>query len=153
MNSYKDKQKELYSQNFTDVECRECEGEGIVEVGPHCFKPASDCCGGCYKEVACNVCRGTGNITIDEDDDEMSDAHMMYCSIQYRLYHFKLLAEAVKQEIEILGIEAVPELQLIAFDQLRLTSLLGRIAEDLNDMALAKADTDWSPEDDEDYKY
>ncbi len=42
---------------FTDFNeknvCQECYGEGYVEVGPICSKPASMCCGGCYQRVEC----------------------------------------------------------------------------------------------------
>ncbi len=48
------------------MECDECYGTGYVDVGPDCWKPASECCGGCYKTIECDVCNGTGLI-----DDEL----------------------------------------------------------------------------------
>ena len=42
---------------FTDFRnkniCQECMGEGYVDVLT-CFKPASECCGGCYKPEKCD---------------------------------------------------------------------------------------------------
>ena len=46
--------------------CEECDGDGYVEIGPSCWKPASECCGGCYEEVECKQCNGTG-----EQDEEL----------------------------------------------------------------------------------
>ena len=52
------------------MECKECFGSGYYEIGPECDKPASMCCGGCYKKVKCEKCNGTGmndlNTPIDE---------------------------------------------------------------------------------------
>ena len=42
------------------VMCEWCEGGGSVMIGPHCDLPASMCCGGCYTEVKCEKCKGTG---------------------------------------------------------------------------------------------
>jgi hypothetical protein len=40
--------------------CEECSGQGYVEIGPDCDRPASMCCGGCYKKVKCETCKGKG---------------------------------------------------------------------------------------------
>ena len=45
--------------------CEECDGEGYYDVGPECDKPASMCCGGCYENVECSICLGTGEIYED----------------------------------------------------------------------------------------
>ena len=45
-----------------EVDCKECSGEGILLVGPTCWQPASNCCGGCYDEHKCDNCNGTGKI-------------------------------------------------------------------------------------------
>ena len=50
-----------------ELECHECGDEGFVEEGPYCFRPASDCCGGCFKSVACSVC-GDPDGGFDEPD-------------------------------------------------------------------------------------
>lgn len=42
------------------LDCRECGGTGTELVGPICWKPASDCCGGCYQEENCVYCDGDG---------------------------------------------------------------------------------------------
>lgn len=40
--------------------CEMCVGHGWVEVGPECDKPASMCCGGCYRKEKCDECNGSG---------------------------------------------------------------------------------------------
>lgn len=52
--------------------CEWCEGEGRVKIGPNCSMPASMCCGGCYEEVKCDKCNGTGyeKETAEETDGE-----------------------------------------------------------------------------------
>lgn len=35
-------------------ECPDCGGKGGYEVDEPCMRPASSCCGGCTKMVACN---------------------------------------------------------------------------------------------------
>lgn len=54
------------------VMCEWCEGEGRVKIGPNCSMPASMCCGGCYEEVKCDKCNGTGceKETAEETDGE-----------------------------------------------------------------------------------
>lgn len=46
--------------NFTDEEipCSNCDGSGIVEMGPQCDKPSSMCCGGCVQDTTCEICNG-----------------------------------------------------------------------------------------------
>lgn len=44
------------------VACSVCSGVGYVMVGPECSRPASECCGGCYKEFSCDCCNGKGNV-------------------------------------------------------------------------------------------
>lgn len=51
-------------------ECETCHGEGIVEFGPDCSRPASDCCGGCYREAPCPDCHGD---EVDEEPFDFSD--------------------------------------------------------------------------------
>lgn len=50
-----------------ECECEECEGSGIVEqfIGSSCGKRTEDCCGGCYVDVDCNECGGSGINTIE----------------------------------------------------------------------------------------
>ena len=50
------------------IECPHCE-EGQVEGPRECFKPMSECCGGCYTYSECEECNGTGEIE-KEDEDE-----------------------------------------------------------------------------------
>jgi len=46
----------------TDVDnfCSYCGGCGYIEYGPSCSRIMSECCGGCFEEVTCEVCDGTG---------------------------------------------------------------------------------------------
>jgi hypothetical protein len=60
------------------MECKECFGSGQYEIGPECDKPASMCCGGCYKKVKCEKCNGTGIIKMNTPIDEI-----------YRMWHSK----------------------------------------------------------------
>jgi hypothetical protein len=53
-----------------EVECPECYGNGYYEVGPECNRPASNCCGGCYRQEPCDhdhCVDGFITVTIDED--------------------------------------------------------------------------------------
>tara|TARA_R110002124_G_scaffold106679_2_gene258773 strand:+ start:1722 stop:1871 length:150 start_codon:yes stop_codon:yes gene_type:complete len=47
-------------------ECKECYGEGKVEV-MNCHNQSSECCGGCYKEIECEECNGTGEVECEEN--------------------------------------------------------------------------------------
>ncbi len=42
-------------------DCDECYGEGFVEV-MNCHDQSNECCGGCYKEIECDQCNGTGTV-------------------------------------------------------------------------------------------
>jgi hypothetical protein len=42
-------------------DCDECYGEGFVEV-MNCHDQSNECCGGCYKEIQCDQCNGTGTV-------------------------------------------------------------------------------------------
>lgn len=42
-------------------DCDECYGEGFVEV-MNCHDQSNECCGGCYKEIKCDQCNGTGTV-------------------------------------------------------------------------------------------
>ena len=44
------------------IECDECSGNGEYDVMQYCYKPMSDCCGGCYETVECENCNGQGVI-------------------------------------------------------------------------------------------
>jgi hypothetical protein len=53
-----------------EVECKECDGEGFIEIGPICSYPASQCCGGCYERKQCENCMGDGQVEVYELDEE-----------------------------------------------------------------------------------
>ena len=55
------------------IDCQECGGEGTVEVGPVCFKPASMCCGGCYQTHKCEDCDGVGYKEVESSDVDLYD--------------------------------------------------------------------------------
>ena len=48
--------------------CKECDGKGVVEAFIDCGKPASECCGGCTKEIECDNCNGSGETNDDEEE-------------------------------------------------------------------------------------
>lgn len=51
------------------IECFECDGVGMIDgTLPECFKPASECCGGCYTTYTCKYCSGSGVILALDDD-------------------------------------------------------------------------------------
>ena len=50
-----------------ELECRECNGTGYYEHS-FCFKPASECCGGCTKSWECEDCHGYGLIIFQPDN-------------------------------------------------------------------------------------
>jgi hypothetical protein len=45
------------------VDCPHCDN-GQIEIGPTCFKPPSECCGGCYDTGTCEECNGDGELTV-----------------------------------------------------------------------------------------
>ena len=73
-----------FKDNY-QIPCNICEGTGDTEVGPICWKPASECCGGCYETIACTSCEQTGYISIIEGNERMEELFIMSCSIQYRI--------------------------------------------------------------------
>jgi len=50
-----------------DNECPSCEGYGTIDIGPICFKPMSQCCGGCYETETCSTCNGIGHIETENE--------------------------------------------------------------------------------------
>ena len=75
-------------ENF--IECFECGGSGEVEsTSPNCFKPASECCGGCYDVYPCDYCDATGKI--HPLDEEMNDNIMMLKSYYQMLDSFEIM--------------------------------------------------------------
>jgi len=52
------------------MECKECYGEGTVNIGPSCSSPASMCCGGCYETVTCEECKGYGVVEDEEEEED-----------------------------------------------------------------------------------
>ena len=53
-------------------DCEACEGTGIVEV-MNCKNQSNECCGGCYKDVECDMCEGSGIFSFwDVIEDEFS---------------------------------------------------------------------------------
>jgi len=51
------------------VECPECEGAGeVATTSPSaCSAPRDECCGGCFGEVTCETCGGTGMVESEEE--------------------------------------------------------------------------------------
>lgn len=40
-------------------DCEQCDGTGKTEV-MNCHNQSNECCGGCYKDVECDECNGSG---------------------------------------------------------------------------------------------
>lgn len=52
------------------VICPFCDN-GIIETGPSCSKPLSDCCGVCYDQSDCNECHGDGEKTFNLTEENI----------------------------------------------------------------------------------
>lgn len=48
-----------------EIECKECNGNGITPVFGGCNQLPSNCCGGCEVDAFCEECKGSGIIEID----------------------------------------------------------------------------------------
>jgi DnaJ-class molecular chaperone len=51
-----------------EVECKQCEGKGRIEVSTDCFQPAWNCCGGCTEVIECPECEGSGEVEEWDED-------------------------------------------------------------------------------------
>ena len=51
-----------------EIQCKECNGNGIVSVYRGCNQLPSNCCGGCSVDEICDECNGSGIIEIDPHD-------------------------------------------------------------------------------------
>ena len=126
------------------VECQTCYGEGTVEVGPICSKPASECCGGCYETQSCYVCEGTRVIWIDEEDEEMLDKALMLHSVRYRLRAFKDLQIGVDLESAKMGTQEFTDNMIERIDLIKSISSLSRLEdaliEEINGIAQVRAE-------------
>ena len=49
-------------------ECDNCNGKGTVDT-MNCHTDSNECCGGCYREVVCNECFGSGEMEDWEAED------------------------------------------------------------------------------------
>ncbi|MHC4715131.1 MAG: hypothetical protein ACYTAN_17985 [Planctomycetota bacterium] len=87
--------KKLLDNSYV-LQCFNCYGEGAVEEGIFCIRPASNCCGGCMSYAECNVCSGTGEL--EALDDEMVDQFMMLRAIENTLSKFKEIRKTFKPE-------------------------------------------------------
>lgn len=76
-----DKLINKYNNNnmeFKTIECFECNGNGEMDGPlPECSKPASECCGGCYKQYTCVLCAGMGTLYAGPENHEMFDYFLM----------------------------------------------------------------------------
>ena len=62
-------------------ECKTCKGEGVIEYGPECNKPMSQCCGGCFREEPCPDC-GDENFD-DEPTDDYDEAAAWEAEVEW----------------------------------------------------------------------
>lgn len=78
--------------NFT-IECMHCDN-GTQSIGPECSRPASDCCGGCFRDVECDECSGSGHLDLEITQDHMeimlTDLYMDDPEKFMELYHKSL---------------------------------------------------------------
>jgi DnaJ-class molecular chaperone len=51
-----------------EVECKQCDGKGRIEVDKDCLMPSWNCCGGCTEIIECPECEGSGELEIEEDE-------------------------------------------------------------------------------------
>ena len=51
------------------MKCSNCDGDGTITV-MNCYNHSNECCGGCYKEIMCDDCQGTGNVYSEDEDEE-----------------------------------------------------------------------------------
>jgi hypothetical protein len=58
---------------WVTCDCPQCDGDGHYESGPECFKPASECCGGCYKTYQCETCSGSGKVMTTLDPETIGE--------------------------------------------------------------------------------
>jgi len=49
-------------EEYEEIECADCSGQGEYDQMQYCFKPMSECCGGCTITVVCEECNGNGYI-------------------------------------------------------------------------------------------
>lgn len=58
---------------WVTLDCSNCDGGGVVSIGPECDKPASMCCGGCFVDEACEDCDGIGKVVFTLDAEKIGD--------------------------------------------------------------------------------
>ncbi len=84
------------------VACKVCLGKGYFMIGPECSNPASECCGGCYREVNCDCCNGKGSVDMfNVPRDTPSDVLSVLSTIDNNDVDNDL--DRVQEEIEKLG--------------------------------------------------
>lgn len=74
-----------------EIECKECNGNGVVSVFGGCTQPPSNCCGGCEVDESCQKCNGYGVIEIDAYEyveEHREDLHEEIIEIKDKLVEF-----------------------------------------------------------------
>ena len=71
------------------MNCKTCNGTGRYDTFVECFRPASNCCGGCYKEVDCEICHGKGYLVSDYDDEFANTVEILIERFRIRVILFK----------------------------------------------------------------
>lgn len=66
--------------NYDMTDCPECGGQGGFDDGPKCTG-LCDWCGGCYDQIACDNCQGTGEVIKSCEDcgDDMVEGECRWC--------------------------------------------------------------------------
>lgn len=74
-----------------EIECKECNGNGVVSVFGGCTQPPSNCCGGCEVDAFCEECKGSGILEIDPYDyveEHREDLHEDILELKDKLVEF-----------------------------------------------------------------
>jgi hypothetical protein len=79
-----------------EVNCNICE-DGVILVGPSCSYPASMCCGGCYQEISCDHCGGSGKITAEFSNEYLQEIIEFHFDGELENAH-ELVMEIIKSE-------------------------------------------------------
>lgn len=123
------KVKKLLDNSYV-LECFNCHGEGAVEEGIFCIRPASNCCGGCMSYSECDVCSGSGEL--EALDDDMLDQFMMIRAIDHTLDKFKHIRKTFKH-VASEDMATDYELQELIKQEKRYEELYERIIDEIKD--------------------
>ena len=95
-----------------EIECFECDGQGQIEGStPVCFKPASQCCGGCYPLYECKLCQGRG--TLFSINEEVEDIFLMLEGYEKMIVGYEKTLSDFKKMIRGVSENGLLEMELM----------------------------------------